>query len=158
MVTPASAERDDQLVDVPGGGRVQAGRGLVEEQDLRIAEQSPGQGYSLAQTVRQGAAGIAGPVDQVHRPQCAVNAIRWVGRVVQLGEAFEVLDYAQAQVEPRGLGHDRDPPTDLHAFSGVSDIPATVAEPDVGAMSVPSVRTVVVFPAPFGPRNPKISP
>jgi hypothetical protein len=43
-------------------------------------------------------------------------------------------------------------------FSGVSGIPATVAEPDVGAMSVPSVRTVVVLPAPFGPRKPKTSP
>ena len=43
-------------------------------------------------------------------------------------------------------------------FSGVSGIPATVAEPEVGAMSVPSVRTVVVLPAPFGPRNPKTSP
>ena len=36
--------------------------------------------------------------------------------------------------------------------------PATVAVPEVGAMSVPNVRTVVVFPAPFGPRNPKTSP
>ena len=43
-------------------------------------------------------------------------------------------------------------------FSGLSGIPATVAEPEVGAMSVPSVRTIVVFPAPFGPRNPKTSP
>ena len=43
-------------------------------------------------------------------------------------------------------------------FSGVSGIPATVAEPDVGAMSVPSVRTVVVLPAPFGPRKPNTSP
>ena len=43
-------------------------------------------------------------------------------------------------------------------FSGVSGMPATVADPLVGAMSVPSVRTVVVLPAPLGPRKPKISP
>ena len=43
-------------------------------------------------------------------------------------------------------------------FSGVSGRPATIAEPEVGAMSVPSVRTVVVFPAPFGPRKPNTSP
>jgi hypothetical protein len=43
-------------------------------------------------------------------------------------------------------------------FSGASGIPATVAVPEVGAMRVPSVRTVVVFPAPFGPRKPKTSP
>ena len=43
-------------------------------------------------------------------------------------------------------------------FWGVSSIPATVADPELGAMSVPSTRTVVVFPAPLGPRNPKTSP
>jgi hypothetical protein len=42
-------------------------------------------------------------------------------------------------------------------FSGASGIPATAAEPEVGATSVPSVRTVVVLPAPFGPRKPKTS-
>jgi hypothetical protein len=43
-------------------------------------------------------------------------------------------------------------------FFGVSGMPATVADPEVGAISVPSVRTIVVLPAPFGPRRPKISP
>jgi len=43
-------------------------------------------------------------------------------------------------------------------FSGASGIPATVAEPEDGASRVPSVRTVVVFPAPLGPRNPNTSP
>ena len=43
-------------------------------------------------------------------------------------------------------------------FSGRNSMPVTVAEPEVGAMSVPSVRTVVVFPAPLGPRNPNTSP
>ena len=43
-------------------------------------------------------------------------------------------------------------------LAALNGIPATAAEPDVGAMSVPSVRTVVVRPAPFGPRKPKTSP
>jgi hypothetical protein len=43
-------------------------------------------------------------------------------------------------------------------FSGFNGSPATVAEPEVGASRVPSVRTVVVFPAPFGPRKPNTSP
>ena len=43
-------------------------------------------------------------------------------------------------------------------FSALSGIPATIAEPEVGAISVPSVRTVVVLPAPFGPRKPNTSP
>ncbi len=36
--------------------------------------------------------------------------------------------------------------------------PATVAEPAVGIASVHSMLIVVVLPAPFGPRNPKVSP
>ena len=36
--------------------------------------------------------------------------------------------------------------------------PSRVASPDVGASSVVSMRTVVVLPAPFGPRKPKTSP
>ena len=111
---PAAAERGDQLVDVAGGDRVQAGGGLVEEQHLRVAEQRPGQGDPLAQPFGQRAAGIVGPVDQVDRPQGAVDAIGRVGHLVQVGEALEVLDHAQAQIQARRLGHDRDPPADLH--------------------------------------------
>ncbi len=43
-------------------------------------------------------------------------------------------------------------------FSGLRDKPATVAEPELGAMRVPKMRTVVVLPAPLGPRNPNTSP
>jgi hypothetical protein len=45
--------------------------------------------------------------------------------------------------------------TEIHcrisaALSGPTGIPATVAEPDVGEISVPRIRTVVVLPAPLG--------
>ncbi len=43
-------------------------------------------------------------------------------------------------------------------FSGVRGSPATEARPELGAIRVPRVRTVVVLPAPFGPRKPKTSP
>ena len=36
--------------------------------------------------------------------------------------------------------------------------PATIAVPDDGESSVPSMRIVVVFPAPLGPRRPNTSP
>src|SRR3954468_22939091 len=44
------------------------------------------------------------------------------------------------------------------ALSAVSGRSATLDDPDVGAINVPSVRTVEVLPAPFGPRKPKTSP
>src|ERR1035437_2851329 len=36
--------------------------------------------------------------------------------------------------------------------------PATIASPEVGSSSPQSMRRVVVFPAPFAPKNPYISP
>src|SRR6266513_3932907 len=39
-----------------------------------------------------------------------------------------------------------------------SSHPATRAVPPLGGRSVASMRSVVVLPAPLGPRNPKISP
>ena len=43
-------------------------------------------------------------------------------------------------------------------FAALNGTPATVADPKVGAISVPSVLTVVVLPAPLGPRKPNTSP
>ena len=86
-------------MDVPGGDRIQAGSRLVEEQHLRVAEQRPGQGDPLAQAFGQGAAGIMGPVGQADGSQGAVNAIPRVGRIVEVGETFEVLSHAQAEIQ-----------------------------------------------------------
>jgi len=42
--------------------------------------------------------------------------------------------------------------------SFVMDIPSIVASPFVGFVKVDSMLSVVVFPAPFGPRRPYIEP
>jgi hypothetical protein len=42
--------------------------------------------------------------------------------------------------------------------SAEDSMPKTSARPLVGRMRSSIVRIVVVFPAPLGPRNPKISP
>src|SRR5579859_4663901 len=43
-------------------------------------------------------------------------------------------------------------------LAGSSRSPPTTADPEVGAISVPRIRTVVVLPAPLGPRKPNTSP
>ena len=44
---------------------------------------------------------------------------------------------------------------DLTAIGSLAtSCPSTVAEPPVGFSSVESMRTIVVFPAPFGPKRP----
>ena len=51
-------------------------------------------------------------------------------------------------------------PTASRTFKGsfVISKPATLAEPSLGAIRQDRSLTVVVFPEPFGPRRPKISP
>ena len=43
------------------------------------------------------------------------------------------------------------------AGSEATSWPAIDATPELGLISVDSIEIVVVLPAPFGPRNPKIS-
>ncbi len=42
--------------------------------------------------------------------------------------------------------------------SVITSCPPTSAEPEVGGVNVVIMRISVVFPAPFGPSKPKISP
>ena len=114
----ALAEPVDQLVDTARGDRVQAGGRLVEEEDLRLAEERPRKGDPLAKALGQRAAWIVRAVGEVDGLEGAPDSIARVRHLVQLGEALEVLDDAQAEVEPRRLGHDRDAAPDLHAVLG----------------------------------------
>ena len=63
----ALAQAIDQLMDVPGSRRVQAGGRLIEEQDLRVTEQRAGQGNPLAKALGQGAARVIGAPGQPDR-------------------------------------------------------------------------------------------
>ena len=46
----------------------------------------------------------------------------------------------------------------MRSASRVTSIPSTVAVPVVGSRRVERILVSVVFPAPFGPSSPKISP
>ncbi len=46
----------------------------------------------------------------------------------------------------------------IESGSRPTSLPAMKALPPLGAMRQQMMRTVVVFPAPLGPRNPKTSP
>ena len=69
----------------------------------------------------------------------------------------QVFLRCEVAVERRLLEHDADLATNSTRVLEMS-FPATSAEPRDGRRSVVSIRIVVVFPAPFGPRKPKNSP
>jgi hypothetical protein len=49
-------------------------------------------------------------------------------------------------------------PSDRRISGSPASYPATLASPAVGSTRPASIFSVVVFPAPFGPTMPKISP
>ena len=91
---PALTEPVDQIVHLPGGGRVQARSGLVEKDHVCIfVEQSPGKTDPLAQTFGQLAAGLVGPLGEVDRSQDAIDALASIRQPGQAGEALQVLGH-----------------------------------------------------------------
>jgi hypothetical protein len=67
-----------------------------------------------------------------------------------------VLAHGELAVEARRLEHHADPPA--HGVGLGDDVVARDRPSREGARSVLMIRKRVVFPPPFGPSNPKISP
>jgi len=99
----------DQPIDLSRGHRVQPGGGLVQKQHRRIVQQRPGQRDALPQTLGQRPAQVAGPRRQVHRRQRLADLLARVAQLVQARKALQVLGDGQPRIQPRRLGHDRDP-------------------------------------------------
>src|SRR5213076_2680960 len=92
----AAPECGDQLMDLSAGDRIQASRRLVEEKNLRVTQQRPGESNALAKTLGQGPAGIVRPVSHADRSQRTLDASGRVGNLVEVSETFEVFGDAQA--------------------------------------------------------------
>ena len=135
----------------PGhAGRVETVGRLVEDQHLRVAEQRRGQPEALAHAERVAAdpaVRVGGQADLVE------DLVDPRGR--EPGEPRgdpQVVAARAAGVEAGRLQHRADDPAGL-AQVGVAAPPIS-ASPAVGRTSPSSIRSVVVLPAPFGPRNP----
>ena len=155
------AERADhlaRLLDLPG---VEAGGGLVEQQDLRRAEQRLGQAQRAA----------GSPCESLKiswrntasRWQAAVTRSSSAGMAAR-GTPFDPRDEAQVRATRRA----RRRAAGARAGSRCGARPRrsawpcrarpTITRPDVAAVNPAIMRIVVVLPAPFGPRKPTISP
>ena len=92
----------DQLAHVAHAGGVEAGGGLVEDQEARPAQQRGGDAKALAHPVRVAAHPVLGAGAELDHVEHLVDAPG--GPVtVERGEEFEVLARAQVRVEARRL-------------------------------------------------------
>ena len=152
-VMPCAGEPADQVAHVADARRVEAGLRLVEDEQARVADQGRGDAEPLAHAVRVAADAMAGAIRQLDRLERRVDA---VGRVAA------VVGRAQLEVAARraGTGRSAAPrrspatPSSAAGPSAMGSRPNSVATPAVGRIRPSSIRSVVVLPAPFGPRKP----
>ncbi len=72
---PLVGQPPDQQAHVPHAARIEAGGRLVEQQQLRIAQQRGGDSEPLAHAVRVAPDPIAGPLGQLDRRQRGVDPL-----------------------------------------------------------------------------------
>ena len=150
-------EAAHELADLADAGRIEAVGGLVEDQDVRIAEQRLRDAEALAHAERVGrdlvvqplgrarrARELRDPLGRARRAACARSAAGSRGRSgTGRGRATRRCSRrapspARSRARRRGRGSGRGPRS--------------------GRASPTSMRIVVVLPAPLGPRKPKTSP
>ena len=106
-MTPALRELVDQLPEAAAGGRVDAARGLVEEDDLRLVEDRAAERQPLlpahGQRPRQASLASLEAGHLEHPGQAAVD--RLPGQPVGAAEKADVLGDGEVLVERELLGH-----------------------------------------------------
>ena len=111
----------DELADVLARLGVEPGRRLVEEEDLRLAEQGAGERGPLAEPLGQApgerAATVREPDDLEHLGDATLASGR--RETLEPCEEGEVVLDRQSQVQPGVLRHHRDPAPDLDCMCGV---------------------------------------
>ena len=150
----------DEVEQLEADARIEADGRLVEEQHLGVRHQRPGdlEPAALATAV--------GP----HRP---VDELAETERVDDLGDAPRRVGRSSCPTAGRARARLRRPVSGRSTTgswkttalarraangSAATSNPARRARPDVGAMVVVSMPTVVDLPAPFGPSRPNTSP
>ncbi len=97
-----AGEAADQLAHVAHAGRVEAGRGLVEDQQARAPQQRRGDPQPLAHPMRVATHLVLGTGSQLYDREHLVDA-RGCAVAVEPGQQLEVLASGQVRVEPRCL-------------------------------------------------------
>ena len=124
--------------------------GLVEDEHRWLAEKGGGQAEALAHAERETADTSAGVLGHGHLVERLIDPLGRQSR--GRGEDTEMIDRPATRVEAGGFQHGTDLAGGLVEIDVAS--PSNVAVPAVGVTRPSSMRSVVVLPAPLGPRRP----
>ena len=139
--------------------RIEPGGGFIEKKQRRFVDQRAPEREQLPHPARKTARRRVALRLQVHlREQPLDPRLHSLAEPGRRRQKSAVLEHRQVRIETELLRHVAKPRP--HRVRGLcqTSAPSIVALPDVGRTSPQSIRIVVVLPAPFAPRNPKISP
>ena len=110
----------DEGDDVAGAGGVEARGGLVEEEELGVVQQGPGQGDPLALSGGEAAGEVVASLGHAEPLEQLVDPPQGIGLAVaaQPGDVEQVLPGGQAVVEPGVLGEHAGAAADRVTFDG----------------------------------------
>ena len=148
---PLAGEPANEQAHVAHPRRIETGGRLVQKQQPRRAQQRGGDPEPLLHPVRVAADPVVAPVAQLDQLEHLLDPVARA-RLVVVGKQAQVPPAGQVRVEapaPRRSRRHRQ----ARAPPGASGSrPNSSIAPAVGRISPSSIRSEVVFPAPFGPR------
>ena len=156
---PSSRALLQLVLQLPRALGVDADEGLVEEEDVRVVDEGAGDAELLPHPLREGRdEGVLLVRQAVAREKLV--ALRLVDRegVEAHRDEPQVLVHREQLVQRRAPRGRRRGPRFAFAWSATTSCPLIRACPSVGRRMPAMHRSAVVFPAPFGPRSPTISP
>ncbi len=115
IVLPSDPQLAEQLAQLDPGARVEAGRRLVEEQDLRVVDEGVGEAQPLLHAARERLDVVVALVGEVHQlEQVADHPSPRGGRqAVAAREEVQVLPDLHVVVDPEDVRHEPEDAPDL---------------------------------------------
>ena len=157
LFSPSSAE---QVQEAHALGRVEAGRRLVHDHQLRIAQQRHGDAEALPHAARVAAELLLADLPQVRLPEERLDDL--LARPA-LGDALEQREVIEQRPPRSPSDRRRTPAAGSRASCGPRPSGCTHVEcrprrmlPSSGSCSVARMRISVDLPAPLGPSRPYI--
>ena len=151
------AQLGEQVEEAHALGRVEAGRRLVDDHQLRIAQQRDGDAEALAHAARVAAELLLAHVPQVRLPQQRLDDL--LARAA-LGDALEQREVIEQVLRARPSDRRRTPAAGSRASCARRPSACSTSMsprrmlPASGSCSVARMRISVDLPAPFGPSRP----
>ncbi len=157
---PSSRRCADGLPHGDAALRVEAGAGLVEEEDLGAVGDGAGDLDALGEASGELGWVGAGALGEVELVEQLLGALAGfcAGEAEVEAVEVDVFEDGAGAVERVVLGHDADASGGRVAGAATTSMPAMRTRPEVGRARVVQMLMVVVLPAPLGPSRPKSSP